>query len=56
MYIHPQAPVHILIIPKQHIATLNDSGDVLLLGKLMHTAVHFSQRVQCCPNWLSHGD
>lgn len=22
--IHPQAPVHILIIPKQHVSTLND--------------------------------
>ena len=41
--IHPQAPVHILIIPKQHIATLNDAGDVLLLGKLMHTAVHLAK-------------
>ena len=25
--ISPQAPTHILIIPKQHIATLNDVGD-----------------------------
>ena len=24
--IHPKAPVHVLVIPKKHIATLNDLG------------------------------
>ena len=34
--ISPQAPVHILAIPKKHIATSNDleSGDENLIGKL----------------------
>lgn len=34
--IHPQAPVHILIIPKKHIATVNDltGPDQPLAGKL----------------------
>lgn len=34
--INPQAPTHILIIPKNHIATLNDAtaGDAELLGRL----------------------
>jgi len=34
--ISPQAPVHILAIPKRHIATSNDleSGDANLIGKL----------------------
>ncbi|MCX7099493.1 MAG: histidine triad nucleotide-binding protein [Methylococcales bacterium] len=36
--IHPQAPVHILIIPKAHIATLNDLDDTTLAGKLLQTA------------------
>ncbi len=38
--INPQAPVHILVIPKKHIATLNDaeSSDALLLGKLQLVA------------------
>ena len=36
--IRPQAPTHQLIIPKKHIATLNDSDDAALLGKLMVTA------------------
>jgi histidine triad (HIT) family protein len=33
--INPQAPTHILVIPRQHIATLNEAQDNLLLGKLM---------------------
>ncbi len=35
--INPAAPVHVLIIPKKHIATLNDTveEDQLLLGKMM---------------------
>ncbi len=35
--INPQAPCHILIIPKQHIASLNDlvSDDQLVLGKMV---------------------
>ncbi len=36
--IHPQAPIHQLIIPKLHIATLNDASDALLLGKMMQLA------------------
>ncbi len=34
--INPQAPVHFLVIPKKHIATVNDlqSGDAELVGKL----------------------
>ncbi len=43
--INPQAPVHVLIIPKKHIATLNDldGGDVDLIGKLMHAAVRIAR-------------
>ena len=38
--INPQAPVHILIIPKTHIATLNDlnKDHEKLLGELVLTA------------------
>ena len=34
--INPQAPTHILVIPKRHIATLNDADDhdIEVLGKL----------------------
>ena len=38
--INPQAPVHILLIPKIHIATLNDlqQHDQKLLGELIYSA------------------
>ncbi len=33
--IEPQAPTHVLIIPKDHIASLNDAEDAELLGHLL---------------------
>lgn len=38
--VNPQAPVHILVIPKRHIATLNDlqPEDAALMGKLYMAA------------------
>ncbi len=36
--INPQAPVHILIIPKKHIEKLHDAKDVSLLGELLNLA------------------
>ena len=42
--INPQAPVHILIIPKLHIATLNDLDDTVLAGRLLQTAVNLAKQ------------
>lgn len=36
--INPAAPVHILIVPKKHIATLNDAQDAMLLGRMLIAA------------------
>ncbi len=36
--IDAKAPHHFLVIPKKHIATLNDADDATLLGKLTLTA------------------
>ena len=38
--VNPQAPVHLLIIPKQHISTVNDivDHDQVLMGKLFSAA------------------
>lgn len=38
--INPRAPVHILVIPKKHIATLADltDKDTLLMGEIMQAA------------------
>jgi len=33
--IHPKAPTHVLVIPKQHVATLSDCDDPVLIGTLM---------------------
>ncbi|MFI3123226.1 MAG: histidine triad nucleotide-binding protein [Methylococcales bacterium] len=43
--IAPQAPIHILIITKKHISTLNDAEDTLLLGKLMQTAAQLAKKL-----------
>ena len=32
---NPQAPTHLLVIPTHHVATLNDTKDAALLGKLL---------------------
>jgi histidine triad (HIT) family protein len=38
--LYPKAPVHALVIPKRHVATLDDfdQGDARLLGQLMLVA------------------
>ncbi len=43
--INPQAPVHILIIPKKHISTLNDitEEDDILIGKMHRVAKELAE-------------
>ena len=38
--VNPQAPTHILIIPKKHISTVNDleESDAAIMGELFNTA------------------
>ena len=45
--IHPIAPVHILIIPKQHIESINDvkSEDAKLLGNMIVTAKNIAEEL-----------
>ena len=42
----PQAPTHILVIPRKHISTLLDSavGDTELLGKLQAAAIEIARQ------------
>ncbi len=44
--IHPQAPVHVLFVPKRAIATLNElePGDGELVGRLVLSAAQYARR------------
>ncbi|MFK5948184.1 MAG: histidine triad nucleotide-binding protein [Methylococcales bacterium] len=42
--INPQAPVHLLIIPKKHVETLNDLEDADLASHLLKTAVDLAKQ------------
>lgn len=42
--INPQAPVHFLVIPKAHVATLNELADRDLAGYLLLTAAQLAQQ------------
>ena len=42
--IHPQAPIHVLVLPKLHLATVNDLEEqhIPLMGKLFLVAKHLA--------------
>ena len=44
--LHPQAPTHVLVIPRRHIATLNDlqSNDAALVGEMMLAATQIAAK------------
>ena len=42
--LNPQAPVHILIIPKQHIRSLDDATDSDLLGRMLALAAAIARQ------------
>lgn len=46
--IHPQAPVHVLIIPKKHLVDLNvaEKEDENLLGKLLLAASQVAKQLK----------
>lgn len=48
--INPLAPVHILIIPKKQIPTINDleEADALLMGKIMLVAKYIAKEQGIC--------
>lgn len=47
--INPSAPVHLLIIPKKHIACLDEvqDQDVLLVGKMLTLAPKIAKQYAC---------
>ena len=44
--IKPQAPLHVLIVPRKHIATLDDTiePDAILIGKMMLAAQEITRK------------
>ena len=45
--IHPQAPVHLLVIPRKHVPSLDDAAeDELLLGHLFRVAAQLARERQ----------
>lgn len=43
--INPKAPVHLLVVPKLHVESLNELDDEVLLGKLMMTVKEAAKKV-----------
>lgn len=43
--VNPQAPLHVLVVPRRHIATLNDltGGDAALVGHLFLVAAQLAR-------------
>ena len=42
--LNPQAAVHILIVPRKHVASLDDSNDSDLLGRMMSLAAAIARQ------------
>ena len=54
--LNPQAPVHVLVVPRRHIATLNDlsPADDALMGKLSRVAAQVAREKGVAePGWRS---
>lgn len=41
--IDPRAPVHVLVIPRRHVASLNDADDPRLLGSVLMLAAQVAR-------------
>jgi histidine triad (HIT) family protein len=41
--INPEAPVHVLIVPKVHVASLNQAADAAILGKMSLAAAEIAR-------------
>lgn len=42
--LHPKAPIHVLVVPKKHYASLNEVDDKELLGELMWAVKEVAKR------------
>lgn len=44
--LNPEAPVHVLVIPREHFASLNDVRETRVLGDVMSLAVEVAKKEQ----------
>jgi histidine triad (HIT) family protein len=49
--IHPQAPSHVLVISKAHLASLDELADPRLAGALLAAAVRVAQLEKLAQGW-----
>ena len=42
--INPQAPTHILVVPREHIPSLNEAADAALIGRLSLAAAQIAKQ------------
>jgi len=42
--INPQAPLHVLVIPREHVPSLNEASDPALVGRLALVAADIARR------------
>src|ERR1700754_150977 len=42
--INPQAPTHILVVPREHVASLNDATDAAMIGRLSLVAAQIAKK------------
>ncbi|MBL8857247.1 MAG: histidine triad nucleotide-binding protein [Planctomycetes bacterium] len=49
--IHPQAPTHILVIPKEHVASLWELADERLAGRLLFVAAELAREARLAEGW-----
>lgn len=49
--IHPQAPVHILVVPRRHLASLRELEEPELAGHLLFAAAEVARRAGLDQGW-----
>lgn len=43
--LHPQAPVHILVIPKEHYSSLNELENIQIMGELLRGVKEITKKL-----------
>jgi histidine triad (HIT) family protein len=49
--IHPQAPVHVLVVPRQHLPSLSELEDQRLAGALLGAAARVAREAGLAQGW-----